>query len=55
MYYEEQIIDGKLYYRITPKGVWFPVNYAKLLDRLVEAENKVAELESKIKIFGLKN
>ncbi len=44
MYYEEQIIDGRLYCRSTPAGKWILVDYAKLLDRLIEAENKLQEI-----------
>ncbi len=44
MYYEEQIINGKLYYRTTPTGKWILIGYAKLLDRLIEAENKLQEV-----------
>ncbi len=48
MYYEEQIIGGRLYYRSTPTGEWILISYAKLLDRLIETENRLQEKETKM-------
>ncbi|MBD3351720.1 MAG: hypothetical protein GF364_09570 [Candidatus Lokiarchaeota archaeon] len=31
MYYEEKVIDGRLMYRIDPKGEWAPVKGAKAI------------------------
>lgn len=46
MYYEEQIIDGKLYFRTTPTGNWLLIDYQKPLDRLIECQNELAQLKS---------
>lgn len=41
MYYEEKIIDGKLYRRDTPDGPWELISYEVLLGRLIEAEARL--------------
>ena len=48
MYYEEKIEDGKLFWRGTPTGKWILISYEKLLDRLIEAENKIQELKENL-------
>ena len=45
MYYDEQIFDGKLYFRTTPNGEWILVCYETLLDRLIKAENELWEIK----------
>lgn len=46
MFYEEKIEAGKLYFRTIPTGKWIAIDYAKLLDRLIDAENKIYELQN---------
>ena len=44
MYYKETIINGVLYFKITPNGEWKEVSKETLSKRVVEAEAKVKEL-----------
>lgn len=50
MYYIEKIENGKLYYRMAPTSDWYLIDYTKLLDRLIAAENLNAELKVKEKL-----
>ncbi len=49
MYYEEKIINGILHCQLSPTGDWVKVDYKKLLDRLIDAENALNWLEREFK------
>jgi hypothetical protein len=40
MYYEEKIIDGVLYWRSTPKGMWTQFSAEELTKKLMEERDK---------------
>ena len=52
MYYEEEIRQGKLYYRNLPYGKWKLVCYEIVLDRLIGVKNEL--YEARIEIDNLK-
>jgi hypothetical protein len=46
MHYEEQVIDGILYFRSTPSGKWYQFGISKMTERLVTAEARCADLQA---------
>jgi hypothetical protein len=48
MYYTEKLINGILYYQLTPNGEWQEVKKEHLSERVVKAEKKVNELRELI-------
>lgn len=53
MYYEEQIINGILHYRLSPKDGYTQVRIESLSERVVKAEKKVNELRMLIEKLQL--
>ena len=51
MYYQETVINGRLYCKYTPDGEWHKVSADKLTDRLIKAQQKIIELQMKIEGF----
>jgi hypothetical protein len=41
MFYEERIMDGKLWCRSTPDGEWRSVSYEVLMGRMILAERNL--------------
>ena len=44
MYFQETVINGRLYCKYTPDGEWHKVTAQNLTDRLLKAENRINEL-----------
>ena len=44
MYYREKIIDGILYCKNTPNGVWVKVSDKAMTERVIRLEKKLKEL-----------
>jgi hypothetical protein len=40
MYYEEKIIDGRLYWRNSPDGLWRPVPEDELTEKYIDTKNQ---------------
>lgn len=40
MYYAEEVINGILMFKTTPKGAWTEVPYATILHRMLKAEKR---------------
>lgn len=36
MYYDEQVVNGVLCYRLSPKGDWYPLSVQELTKRVIE-------------------
>ena len=52
MYYEETLTKGKIHYRTSTKEKWQPLSKRVLSRRLVEAEQEVLNLKSKLAKLG---
>ena len=48
MYYAEELINGRLYFKTSPNGKWEEVGYEAVCKRLVEAEKKILDLTLEI-------
>lgn len=47
MYYEERIMDGRLWSRSTPDGRWTEVPYMVVLGRMLSAERQMDSLRAR--------
>lgn len=45
MYYDEQVINGILCHRSTPKGEWIEFTAKELTEKIIELKDKFRDLE----------
>jgi hypothetical protein len=50
MYYEEQEIDGKWYFRCVPRGAWIEFSTDKYVAKIRELQTQVTSLEASVAI-----
>jgi hypothetical protein len=51
MYYEEQIINGELYYRTSPDGRWNYMSREMLNEKLIDAKEEIKILQSRLSMY----
>lgn len=49
MHYEEELINGRLMYRLSPEGKWAQCDVEKVSQRLVKAEETIKDMEKRWK------
>lgn len=54
MYYKEEVIDGVLCFKNTPKGEWIPLDAEQLTRKIVKLQHEVNRLTHKLEIASNK-